>query len=253
MIHSPGTESLGTEAATFSPLDSERFGVRAARAHVVSETLPQVLDFCAAGKIDLLIARCATSDLAAAQNMEAHSFLLMDTLVYYRFDLDKKAIPKDAGEFLVRRLQPDDKDRIRALASAAFRGYTGHYHADLRLDRHKCDETYASWAERSVTLKTAADEVLVAEHDGILAGFATLRLNSPEEGEGLLYGVAPAYQRRGVCPALMIQSLRWCRSQHAQRMVISTQVTNVSMQKVWCRVGFEPSHSYYTFHKWFDQ
>jgi hypothetical protein len=50
----------------------------------------------------------------------------------------------------------------------------------------------------------------------------------------------------------MIGSLQWCRSQGAQRMIISTQVVNVSMQKVWCRVGFEPSHSYYTFHKWFS-
>jgi hypothetical protein len=24
------------------------------------------------------------------------------------------------------------------------------------------------------------------------------------------------------------------------------------VQKVWCRQGFEPSKSYYTFHKWFD-
>ena len=92
----------------------------------------------------------------------------------------------------------------------------------------------------------------MAEDGSNLAGFATLRMNSPEEGEGLLYAVAPEYQRRGVCPALMIHSLRWCRSQGAGRMLISTQLTNISMQKVWCRVGFEPSHSYYTFHKWFD-
>lgn len=248
MIH-----SVETEVATFSTLDSERFGIRAARAHVVPETLPRALDFCASEKIDLLIARCSTTDVVAAQRMESSGFLLMDTLVYYAFDLSSKTIPQDAGKFLVRRLKPEDKDEIEAIAASAFRGYIGHYHADPRLDRQKCDETYASWAERSVTLKTAADEVLVAEHNTAVAGFATLRVNSPQECEGLLYAVAPAYQKLSVCPALMIHSLHWCLSQGAERMVISTQVTNVSMQKVWCRVGFEPSHSYYTFHKWFDR
>jgi GNAT superfamily N-acetyltransferase len=242
-----------TETAAFSQIDSERFGVRAARAQVSAETLPRVLDFCAVEKIDLLIARCPTGDLHAAQSMEADGFLLMDTLVYFGFDLARKAIPEDSGKFLVRTIKPEDKDHVRSIASAAFRGYRGHYHADPRLDRRKCDETYASWAERSAILKAAADEVLVAEHGGNIAGFATLRANSPEEIEGPLVAVAPEYQRLGVCQVLMIHCLEWCRSQRALRMVISTQITNVPMQKVWCRVGFEPSSSYYTFHKWFDE
>jgi GNAT superfamily N-acetyltransferase len=185
--------------------------------------------------------------------MEKCGFRLMDTLVYFGFDLTKKVIPQYAGEFVVRPVQPRDKAQVRTLALAAFQGYAGHYHTDSRLDRTKCDETYGSWAERSVTSKKAADEVLVAEHDRSLVGFATLRLNSAKEAEGILYAVAPHYQKRGVCPALMVHSLQWCRSQGVEQMLISTQITNVSMQKVWCRVGFEPSHSYYTFHKWFDQ
>jgi GNAT superfamily N-acetyltransferase len=209
------------------------------------------LDFCAAGKIDLLVARCGTSDLEAVHSMESAAFLLMDTLVYYSFDLAKKEIPEDPCEVRVRRLQPGDEVEIPKLAAAAFKGYRGHYHADPRLDSRKCDEAYRSWAERSCTTREAADEVLVADLGGKAAGFATLRLNSPQEVEGLLFAVAPESQGMGVCRLFMIRSLQWCRDKGAKRMVISTQVTNVSMQKVWCRTGFEPSHSYYTFHKWF--
>ena len=239
------------ETHSFSEIDSQRFGVRVARAQIVPENLLQVIRCCVEEKIDLLIARCATSDLATAQNMESRGFSLMDTLVYYRFDLARRTIPKDTAEFPVRSLRPGEEEQVRKLAAAAFRGYVGHYHADRRLDPRLCDEGYASWAERSCISKTAADEVLIAEDKGRVSGFATLRLNSPQEGEGLLYAVAPEWQKRGICPSLMIHSLHWCRSRGAQRMIISTQVGNVSMQKVWCRVGFEPSHSYYTFHKWF--
>jgi len=241
------------EAVTFSEIDSQRFGVRVARAQIGPENLLRVLDSCAAEGIDLLIARCLTSDLTTAQDMETHGFLLMDALVFYRFDLAKRAIPEDTGEFPVRSLRPGDEEQVRRVAAAAFVGYMGHYHADRRLDRRQCDEGYVSWAERSCIPQTAADQVLIAEHKGRVAGFATLRLNSPQEVEGLLFAVAPECQGRGMCRSFMIRSLQWCRSQGAQRMIISTQVTNVSMQKVWCRVGFEPSHSYYTFHKWFSR
>jgi GNAT superfamily N-acetyltransferase len=241
------------ETATFSEIDSERFGLRIARALVASGQLSSVLDFCAAERIDMLIARCATSDWAATQSMQEMGFLLMDTLVYYSFDLTKKAIPEDTGEFRIRPLQSGDKAEIRKVASEAFKDYFGHYHADRRLDSSKCDEGYSSWAERSCTTDGVADAVLVAEDGGKVAGFATLRLNSPPEVEGLLFGVAPKSQGRGICRSFMIQSLRWCHAQGAKRMVISTQITNVSMQKVWCRSGFEPSHSLHTFHKWFTE
>lgn len=242
---------VDTDVATFSELDSSRFGIRTARAHIVTETLSRALDFCTAEKIDLLVARCPTGDLIAAQNMQKMGFQLMDTLVYYRFDLSGRQIPEEKNGIPIRRLRQVDYEQVQIIASTAFKGYMGHYHADRRLQRDKCDEAYASWAERSCT-KAAADEVLVAEQAGNVAGFGTLRLNSPQETEGLLYAVAPEFQRRGVCRSLMVGSLEWTRSQGARRMLISTQITNVSMQKVWCRVGFEFSHSYYTFHKWFD-
>lgn len=246
-----GITAMDRDTVALSEIDSERFGVRVARAHVTLDNLPRVSSFCAAEQIDLLIARCATSDLVAAQSLESQGFLLMDTLVYYRFDLTKRAIPEDTGEFQVRPLQPGDEDEVRRVASAAFKGYVGHYHADPRLDRGKCDEVYSSWAIRSCTTGEAADAVFVADRGGRVAGFATLRLNSAQEIEGMLFAVAPESQGKGICRSFMIRSLQWCQAQGAERMVISTQVTNVSMQKVWCRTGFEPSHSYYTFHKWF--
>jgi GNAT superfamily N-acetyltransferase len=239
------------ETIAFSEVDSERFGIRVARAHVAAENLSQVLDFCAAERINLLIARCETMELCTAQKMESLGFSLMDTLVYYTFDLVKRAIPDDSPRARVRKFVPEDRPQIETVAAAAFEGYYGHYHADSRLDRNKCDEGYVSWAVRSCTSKQVATEVLVAENDIGIVGFLTLRLNTPEELEGVLFGVAPEEQGFGIGRSLIVHGLEWCKERQAKRMVISTQVTNVAVQKVWCRVGFEPAHSYYTFHKWF--
>jgi GNAT superfamily N-acetyltransferase len=240
-----------SEAIAFSEIDSERFGIRVARAQVDGKNLSQIIDFCGAEHIKLLIARCATKELRTAQEMESRGFLLMDTLVYYSFDLTQHTIPDDAPRAHIRKFVRDDTAQVEMVAAAAFKGYYGHYHADPRLDRRKCDEGYVAWAVRSCTSKEAASELLVAEIDNKLVGFLTLRLNNPTEMEGLLFGIAPEAQRIGVGRALMLSGLELCKKQRAKRMIISTQVTNVAVQKVWCRVGFEPAHSYYTFHKWF--
>jgi GNAT superfamily N-acetyltransferase len=183
--------------------------------------------------------------------MEGLGCLLTDTLIYYSFDLAKRAIPEDSPRAVVRTVVPGDEMQVERVASAAFQGYYGHYHADANLDPVKCNEGYVSWAVRSCTSKQVATEVLVAESNGRIVGFATLRLNSPEEGEGVLFAVAPEAQGSGIYRSFMVTGMRWCREQRVHRMVVSTQITNIAVQKVWCRVGFEPAHSYYTFHKWF--
>lgn len=239
------------EVIAFSEIDSERFGVRVARALVEGDNLSQIADFCTAEQIKLLIARCATKELRAAQEMESRGFLLMDTLVYYGFDLTMRTIPGDAPRAHIRMFSGGDEAQLETVAAAAFRGYCGHYHADSRLDQRKCDEGYVAWAVQSCTSKQVASEALVAEIDSRIVGFLTLRLNGPKEVEGLLFGVAPEVQGIGVGRSLMLNGLELCKKQQADRMVISTQVTNVAVQKLWCRIGFEPAHSYYTLHKWF--
>ena len=236
-----------------SQLDEARFGFRTARAINVREAdLPRIEHFCQEYDIRFCIARCAAEDLGAAQALEHAGFRLMDTLVYYQRDLRRTPIPGDTGHILIRPALAEDEAAVVAVAVESFQGYRGHYHADPLLDRDKCDEVYTSWAERSVASREVADQVLVAELDGRIAGFATLRLNSPDEGEGVLFGVARFAQGRGIYRSFMLRAMDWCAEQGRQVMIVSTQVTNIAVQKVWARLGFEPSHAYYTFHKWFE-
>lgn len=241
-----------TGGVSLSAIDEQRFGIRTARALVSEATLPGVLDFCATHGVVLLIARCPVTDLPTVQAMERRGFLLMDTLVYYTRDLVCAPIPPADVAVGVRPLRPGEQVRVTRLAAAAFRRYFGHYHADARLDRSKCDDAYVSWATRSCTERGVADEVLVAADEDDIVGFATLRMNAADEGEGVLFGVLPSAQGRGIYRSLMVGGMAWCRSQGATRMAVSTQLTNVAVQKVWSRLGFEPSHAYYTMHKWFD-
>jgi GNAT superfamily N-acetyltransferase len=241
-------------SAALSVIDEARFGIRTARAAgVTAHTLPSVLDFCAKHNVVLLIARVPATDLQTAQSMERLGFSLMDVLVYFSRDLNGAPIPPDANRAVLRPVRPGEEEEVRRIAEGSFRGYAGHYHADPRLDKSKCDEAYTDWAYRSCISSDVADQVIVAVVNESLAGFATLRLNGADEGEGILFGVAPFAQGRGIYRSFMVRGMEWCLANGAKQMLVSTQLTNIAVQKVWARLGFEPSHAYYTFHKWFDK
>lgn len=237
-----------------SAIDTERFGIPIARAQDLTVTdLPGVVDFCRTHSVRMLVARCRTADVNAAQAMEAAGFQIMDTLVYYVYKFARSPIPPDQNPVAMRFVRPGDEQQVERIARLAFQGYRGHYHADARLDRQKADQAYISWAVRSCTSRDVADDVLIAHNDEDILGFATLRMNTPQEGEGVLFGVAPAAQGQGIYRSFMIRAMHWTQQQQAEQMVVSTQVDHIAVQKVWARLGFVMSHSYYTFHKWFDE
>lgn len=232
-----------------SALDTRRWkAVTVVARDVTAESLPGVLAFCREQTAGFLIARCATGDLAAAQAMERAGFQLMDTLVYFSRDLTR-GLPERSNSVAIRDLAAGEAAAVRQLAARSFAGYAGHYHADARLDRRQCDEVYADWAERCCS-KEAADTVLVAADGHAIAGFVGIRL-STLEAEVALFAVAPEAQGRGIGRALLAGALHWAAAKHAARVAISTQITNVRSQRLWTGLGFEPSRSFYTFHKWF--
>jgi GNAT superfamily N-acetyltransferase len=243
-----------TNSVRFSPLDEARFGVRTARAmDVTADQLPEILEFCNDQEVQFLIARCSTREFATLQAMERAGFLIMDTLVYFYFDVLRKTLP-ERHQVSIRTIRPqhDDIEAIADVARQAFRGYESHYHADLRLDRSACDDLYVDWAVRSCTQKDLADEVLVAEANNEVFGFLALKSIENNEADCRLYAVSQRTQQKGIGQALLIEALYWCKSNGLNALMISTQITNIASQKSCVRVGFEPYSSFHTFHKWFS-
>jgi len=242
------------DVVQLSPVDEQRFGVRIARtSEVTFDNLSSILGFCEDHRVEMLIARCSTNDSLLVHKLEELGFVLMDTLVYCTRKLTSSPIPEDTCDFPVRLIKPGEEHAVKKVAGDAYQGYQSHYHSDPRLDPAKCVEGYMDWAYQSCVSREVADDVLVVEMDGKIAGFFAMRKNSPEEGTGVVSGVAPFAQGRGIYRSFMINTMNWLLRAGADRMVVSTQVTNIAVQKSWVRLGFEPLRSLYTFHKWFAE
>lgn len=238
---------------SLSDLDRKRFGHVTAKVKIdANDDVESILRDCADRQVRLLIARCSTLHLDKVQEMEHLGFFLADTLVYYRKRRISARMLELPGGFATRLAGPEDAPSVPDMAARSFQGYFGHYHADSRLDRAKCDEVYSSWAANSCggTPFCTAMILITSAHDDI-AAFATLKRHDDAEFEGVLFGVDPAHQGKGLYPQLMDLSQQWGVDHGHVRMIVSTQVTNVTVQKAWCRQGFEPFESCYTLHKWF--
>lgn len=238
---------------SLSEIDRQRFGVVTAKTTLNgSEPVDDVMQWCERHAVQMLIARCATTDLALVQQLEGAGCFLTDTLVYFsRRHIVAQPVPLPEG-YTSRLATADDAAAVGQLAGLTFEGYFGHYHVDPRLDKHDADQVYLEWAATSCANPAVADTVVLIEHGGEIVAFATLKVHNAREFEGVLFGVHPRHQGKRLYHALMQLAQNWARERDLHHMIVSTQITNLSVQKVWCRQGFEPSKSYYTFHKWFQ-
>ena len=201
------------------------------------------------GGTKMLIAGCDVADVAAAQAMDPVGGRITDTLIYDVRDLDEGV--QELADGRSRLLQPGDESGVRRVEVEAFRNHLGHYHAGPRLEKAKCDEAYVSCAERSCSDPSVASQVLVAECNGSIEGFLTLQLRGRDEQEIILNAVRPAHQRVGLYRQLVLHAMSLAREGGAKRLSVSTQLANVGVQRAWCRAGFAPRQSFYTFHLWF--
>jgi len=200
--------------------------------------------------VKMAISRCGTANIPVMIAMQREGFILLDAYIRYRFEYKKRTISAPKGRAYVRLFKSDDLIHIERIAALSFHNYIGHFHNDPNLDQEKCDSLYAKWALNGCLDKNVADEVLVAEVDSKIAGFALLKDLGNNIGEWILGGVDPEMQGRGVYYDLIIGVLQWFRNMKFDTMEIDSQINNYGVQRVWHRLGFDIYDSGFTFHWW---
>lgn len=236
---------------TISKIDFLRFGINTAKARLNSnEDLEKAINLSEQDQIDFLIVRIPTDQLSTVQALLLRGAILTDTLIYY----EKKAIEpfRDCllPGYAMRYADSSDAAKVEKVAQVAFEDYFGHYQADPRLDKRDCNLAYSSWAFKSCIDSGFTEDVILIEKGKDIAAFATVKRIEATSFEGVLFAVSPKYRQRGLHKALMKLALNWGAQKRMSRMISSTQITNLPVQKNWCRLGFEPAESYYTLHYW---
>jgi hypothetical protein len=239
---------------TDSPLESARFGRSITRVTIGSGPVDadQLLEVIRDHPADVLIVRydAALLELPGTFARSDRAVVPAGTLTYWEEPVSVSEPP--AGSNL--EVLPADRmdlekvsETVRQIVRESFLDYGNHYTANPLLDRSATLAGYEDWAIRS--LRETPGNVLVMTDLGQPVGMATLESGADGSHlEILLAGLVPAAQGRRLYGSLLDGCARVAVARGAGRMVISTQVHNVRVQRAWARHGLRPYAAIETVH-----
>jgi GNAT superfamily N-acetyltransferase len=136
---------------------------------------------------------------------------------------------------VVRAYEPRDRDAVEGLAPRLCAGIATWIDATAMLDAiHR-------WVRESLESGT----VLVAEDEGTIVGFASVKERDHFTGVRLAYvgelAVATEAEGRGVGRALMAAVETWARERGLARILLDTGAANTEARAFYARLGFEES------------
>jgi len=243
-----------TDLVRFLEWDSEFFERRIARI------LPSVLNpaqladinaWCQQQAIDCVYFLADANDSAATRLVEANGFHLTDLRLTFEYRQPQTNIPRasSASDVLIRPFQPAD---VEALIAITHRSYTdSRFYNDPCFPIEKADAFYKTWIRNSTNASGFADEVLVAERNGLVLGYISCKRHDTLGDIGLV-GVAESARGTGLGRALVDAALTWFAGHGCDRVQVVTQGRNVGAQRLYQRCGFLTSELGLWYHRWFQ-
>lgn len=239
-----------------SPLETERFGCSIQRVTIGPGSFDrdQLLAVIEDLPADVLIVRydAARLELPVTFARSRRAVVPAGTLTYWEGPVSAGE-PREPPESNLAVVSAETLDLetvsalLRDIVGASFRDYGNHYTANPLLDRSAATAGYQDWAVRS--LRNDPGNVLVMTDGDEPVGMATLEPGADGgHFEILLAGLVPAAQGKRLYDALLGQCEAVAAARGARRVVISTQVHNVRVQRAWARHGLRPFAAIETVH-----
>jgi hypothetical protein len=241
--------------AAASQVESDRFGVSLARVTVGrrategDDTWHALAQACDRPE-DVLVVRWPSALVGCSSVLAASGRVVLpaDTLTYWdtpATDLAAQPVAPDTPP--VVRADQVDPAELHAAVADVFAGYVNHYAANPLLDRRLALEGYVDWVARTLHAQPGAGAVLV-DGDRVL-GFGTWVMDpAGEHCEFLLGGMRAESRGRGWYALLLVETARAALAAGVPTLLISTQGSNVGVQRAWARLGLRPRAEFTTAH-----
>ncbi|GAB3063242.1 hypothetical protein GCM10027053_27370 [Intrasporangium mesophilum] len=250
-------DELGFRA---SPLESSRFGVTVGRLSVGWDGEEQkaaefVATVLSSAQEELVIGRWPSRmlTLGAVAAQSGRAVLHADALVYWEAPPAVVLNATEATPDPTIHVGPASSDpetaveAVRMIVEDSFQAYGNHYLANPDLSAEAALAGYVEWAER--TLEDRPDDVMLMRVDGRPLGVATLIFDrDADDLEIELAGLARSAQGKGLYGRLLGECARQAASRGSRRLLISTQVQNIRVQRLWSRAGMVPFAAFDTVH-----
>lgn len=234
----------------FSTVESSRFLMNVHRGNLQDFKASEIKNYIITNNVDVLILRLPSSSIANHSNLHNTGFDVIhaDSLVYYKSNLEATEINPLKNKLNFVHIDHLNSTKLNEIIPIIFNNYQNHYFSNPFLNKEKIIEGYIEWAKNYSGMEKGKISWLVyAENE--IAGFATCSFNEQnKECEGVLYGVMPNFSGQGIYSDIIRFTQKYFKEIGYTKMIVSTQLQNIAVQKVWSREGFIIDHSYETYH-----
>ena len=243
-----------------SKLDTDRFGFKIGKtngdifADNPSETIKKLEDL----GYKLLIARVDFKDIELINKLEEFGFRVKDSQMTYRYQLkDFKSdyIKFDTIDYVIREFKGSDTKTLMSIAKKSFNNY-GHYFANDKLNKEKCQEIYEDWTYNSCVNKNVADKIFVAEFNGEPIGFLSFKIyykDGNSYAAGGMGAVDLEHRGKQIFPRLVLSGLQWGSVIGLDWEEHNVIVNNSPVNKSFTKMDFKPDDVVITMHCWLNK
>jgi GNAT superfamily N-acetyltransferase len=201
-----------------------------------------------------LVARVPAADHESIHSLEARGFRTMDVQVTLARPIPPPEEPEPTvpGVLTIAPLAPGEIEDLKRLSIDAY--LQSRLFVDTRLPRALTKRLYDLWIENDCRGRAAS--VFVARQNHQPVGYVACLLHPAQPAYGIekhgdidLIAVRPDARGRGIALLLVQTALAWCRD-HAQRVIVKTQITNHAAIRLYERSGFSLEQAHTTLHCW---
>jgi ribosomal protein S18 acetylase RimI-like enzyme len=235
----------------FSPIESNRFNLNIYRGQLDAIDVAALQNLITTNKADILIIRLPTKSKPSHYKLGALGFncIHADSLVTYAVHLPSHTIPiETVSDLTFELITSHNYSALKQMIPVIFAGYQNHYSSNPFLEKKKITEGYLEWALSHTNNASNKISWYVIKH-GTIAGFANCSFNTAKrEAQIVLNGILPEFAGQKLYTYLVRHVETHFKSAGYERLIISTQLQNYSVQKVWIREGFYLIDSHETYH-----
>lgn len=239
-----GWEELQSKEVFVAPgvAESRRFGLQVLNVQcgVLSGDKEDVLsDALVSNQFDLAVVRYPSSleTLGKCLSTSEHCAIYADPTVYWGISVRTRFSDEIPLNVRVQRVDDGYLPQIELMIRSSFANYRSHWHYNPRTKDIRMDDVYFEWVTNKINQAGSSSYLMFL--DDVPVGFALTEVTD-NFGDVLLAGIATNFQALGLYKYLLTQIEYDLGLAQIEKMVISTQSQNVTVQKAWTRYGLLP-------------
>lgn len=235
-------------SVTVAAAESRRFSVSVINVRCGRDSRVSLEDLLNGWEFDLAVCRFPSGNAHISKQLSTISnrLIVADPTVYWAGSVESNVVSENAVGDLVL-VGSENLDVVRGIVRSSFTGYQSHWHHNSMTSSINMIDAYIEWLEAVVDEPNHEVYVLHMPRHKQPVGMALLEYGKSHT-EVLLAGIVAEYQGQGNYASILEGVETVSRNRGLGRVVISTQSSNVNVQKAWARYGWLPDTTLQTIH-----